>query len=236
MATGKLYLIPSFLGESPADQVFPIRNAHLVALLTDFIVEDERTARRFLKKINPYIDISLLTFHLLNEHTDDKDISSYLDATTAGRSMGLISEAGMPCVADPGAAIVCMAHEKGISVVPLTGPSSIFLALAASGFNGQNFCFHGYLPKDKNERGKKIKELERFAHSLNQTQIFIETPYRNHVMFDALMNYCNPSTLLCIAADITTESEFIRTQTISAWKKQVPDLDKRPAVFLLYHK
>jgi 16S rRNA (cytidine1402-2'-O)-methyltransferase len=234
MAPGKLYLIPSFLGESAADQVFPMRNAHLIALIRDFIVEDERTARRFLKKINPLTDITITTFHLLNEHTDENDIESYLDATQEGRSVGLISEAGMPCVADPGASIVRMAHEKGIAVVPITGPSSIFLALAASGFNGQNFCFHGYLPKEKNQRAKKIKELERNVHSLNQTQIFIETPYRNHAMLDALLNQCNPGTLLCIAADITLDSEYICMQTISAWKKQKVDLDKRPAVFLLY--
>jgi 16S rRNA (cytidine1402-2'-O)-methyltransferase len=235
MAKGNLYLIPSFLGETAPEKEFPVCNLETIVGINDFIVEEIRTARRFLKKISKTFDISAINFCILNEHTGAQEMSSYLDAALNGKDMGLLSEAGMPCVADPGAVIVRMAHEKGIRVIPLPGPSSVFLALAASGFNGQNFCFHGYLPVEKSARALKIKELEQTAYARNQTQIFIETPYRNNAMFDALLHNCRPGTLLCIAADITLETEFIRTNTISQWKNQGAELNKKPAVFLLYH-
>jgi 16S rRNA (cytidine1402-2'-O)-methyltransferase len=234
MKSGKLYLIPSFLGESLPETVFPSRNIEAVSLIRYFIVEEERTARRFLKSINKSIDISLLQFHLLNEHTQAGEISSYLNAAMEGHDIGLLSEAGMPCIADPGAKIVSMAHQKGITVVPLTGPSSVFLSLAASGFNGQNFCFHGYLPIEKADRIRKIQEIEKQIYAKNQTQIFIETPYRNMAILDALLSTCRASCLLCIAVDITLPTEIIKTQTIENWRKNKPELNKRPAVFLLY--
>jgi 16S rRNA (cytidine1402-2'-O)-methyltransferase len=234
MIHGKLYLIPSFLGESAPDTVFPSRNIEAVSLIRDFIVEEERTARRFLKSLNKSIDISLLKFYLLNEHTHISEISEYLNAAIEGRDVGLLSEAGMPCVADPGSMIVSLAHQKGITVVPLTGPSSVFLALAASGFNGQNFCFHGYLPIDKSARIHKIKEIEQQIYLKDQTQIFIETPYRNMAILDALLSACRAGSLLCIAADVTLQTEFIKTRTIESWRKNKPELNKRPAVFLLY--
>lgn len=230
--TGKLFLIPAFLGEGDADSVFPATNKHIAGNIHHYIVEDERSARRFLKKLNPAIVIDQLTFYLLDEHTRDEEILHYLDATKDGNDMGLLSEAGMPCIADPGAMVVRMAHELGVSVIPLTGPSSIFLALAASGFNGQSFAFHGYLPIEKPSRAKKIKELEQMAHR-GQTQIFIETPYRNIAMFDAIVQTCRPDTMLCIACDVSLESESIHTRSVATWKHHKPDIHKRPAIFLL---
>lgn len=235
MTKGKLYLIPSFLGNTIVERVFPFYNMETIVSINHFIVEEIRTARRFLKKISKAIDVENMNFYILNEHTKPEEISHFLDATLEGNDIGLLSEAGMPCIADPGAAIVKMAHEKGITVIPLIGPSSLFLALAASGFNGQNFCFHGYLPIEKTVRSRKIKELEQSAYTKNQTQIFIETPYRNGAMFDALLKNCRSTTHLCIAADLTLETEFIRTLTIEQWKKTAIDLNKKPAVFLLYH-
>jgi 16S rRNA (cytidine1402-2'-O)-methyltransferase len=230
---GKLILIPSELGDTAFSAVFPELNRELIRDLRHFIVEDERTARRFIKKCVPAADISALQFFLLNEHTPIEDIYNYLDAALQGNHIGLLSEAGMPCIADPGAGVVRMAHEKGIEVLPLIGPSSVFLALAASGFNGQSFCFHGYLPVDKSQRNKRIKELEQNARQKGQTQIFIETPYRNIAMFEALLQNCRPDTSLCIACNITTSAEYIRTFSIAQWKNQHPDLHKKPAIFLL---
>jgi 16S rRNA (cytidine1402-2'-O)-methyltransferase len=234
MPNGKLYLIPSFLGETSSEKVFPFHNMETIVSINHFIVEEIKTARRFLKTISKAIEISDIYFYLLNEHTKPEEISAYLDAATQGNDIGLLSEAGMPCVADPGAAIVRMAHEKGITVIPMTGPSSIFLALSASGFNGQNFTFHGYLPIDKTARAKKIREIELQVYSKNQTQIFIETPYRNMAVLETLLETCRSETALCIAADITSDSEFIKTKSIAGWKMSKPELNKRPAVFLLY--
>lgn len=230
--SGKLYLVPSFLGETDAGSVFPEINREVVSRIHYFIVEEERTARRFLKKIVPSIIIDDLTFFVLNEHTREEEILHYLDAAAEGNEIALLSEAGMPCVADPGAMVVRLAHETGVPVIPLVGPSSVFLSLAASGFNGQSFAFHGYLPIDKVQRARKIRELEMAVRS-GQTQIFIETPYRNTAMFEALLQTCRPDTLLCIGCDITMPTESIVTSTISSWKKRKPDLHKRPAVFLL---
>ncbi len=229
---GSLYLLPSFLGGGEADDVFPGLNLKTAGRLRHFIVEDERTARRFLKKIQPSLVIDELSFFLLNEHTRDEEIIHYLDPAMEGLDIGLLSEAGMPCIADPGAWVVRMAHELGVRVIPLIGPSSIMLSLAASGMNGQSFAFHGYLPIDKPARSRRLKELESAARR-GQTQIFIETPYRNNAMLEAVIQSCQPATMLCVACDISLETEMIRTQSVATWKSAKADLHKRPAIFLL---
>jgi len=230
-----LYLIPSLLGETSTMNIIPAANIKIVEDLTNFIVEDIRSARRFLKKILPSINIDSLTFNILDEHTRPEEISSMLDPLLEGNDIGLISEAGLPCVADPGSLLVSLAHQNGIKVTPLTGPSSIFLALMASGFNGQNFAFKGYLPIDKKEKRMKIKELEASAYQYDQTQIFIETPYRNKQLLDSLLETCKPNTRICIAVDLTLPSEVIISQTVLEWKRiKSPDFHKRLAVFLLY--
>jgi 16S rRNA (cytidine1402-2'-O)-methyltransferase len=229
----KLYLIPNLLGESPWQHVLPSGLPGILMNLRYFVVEDVRNARRFLKKLVPEIQIDELHFFELNKYTSEIQKAEYIQSMAEGNNAGLISEAGCPGVADPGADIVRLAHQKKITVIPLVGPSSILLALMASGLNGQQFAFHGYLPVKQEERIRKILQLERQAQSLNQTQIFIETPYRNNQLIHDLIKNCQPSTLLCIAADLTSENEFIRTNAIAGWKNQVPDLDKRPAIFLL---
>ena len=232
---GTLYLIPSTLGESSPVSNLPEINSRVIEKLNQFIVEDLRTARRFLKKVLPAIDIDRLAFYILNEHTRPEEISTLLVPLLEGRDMGLLSEAGLPCVADPGAMLVSQAHESGVKIVPLSGPSSIFLALMASGFNGQNFAFSGYLPIDKKERIVKIKELESQAYQKDQTQIFIETPYRNHQMMEALTSTCHPQTRICIAFDLTLPGETVLTCTARQWNmNKWPDFQKKPAVFLLY--
>lgn len=229
-----LYLIPTSLGETDLDRILPAYNNEIVNRLDFFIVEDVRTARRFLKKINPATDIDSKTFYVLNQHTRPEEIAGFLKPLSEGREVGVISEAGCPAIADPGADVVAIAQEKGFKVVPLVGPSSILLALMASGFNGQSFAFNGYLPVQLADRTKAIKRLENRAHSEKQSQIFIETPYRNMKMLEDILAVCQPATRLCIAADITLETEFIRTKTICDWKKQLPDLNKRPCIFILY--
>ena len=229
-----LYLIPTSLGETDLDRILPAYNNEIVNRLDFFIVEDVRTARRFLKKINPATDIDSKTFYVLNQHTRPEEIAGFLKPLSEGREVGVISEAGCPAIADPGADVVAIAQEKGFKVVPLVGPSSILLALMASGFNGQSFAFNGYLPVQLADRTKAIKRLENRAHSEKQPQIFIETPYRNMKMLEDILAVCQPATRLCIAADITLETEFIRTKTIRDWKKQLPDLNKRPCIFILY--
>ena len=229
-----LYLIPTSLGETDLDRILPAYNNEIVNRLDFFIVEDVRTARRFLKKINPATDIDSKTFYVLNQHTRPEEISGFLKPLSEGREVGVISEAGCPAIADPGADVVAIAQEKGFKVVPLVGPSSILLALMASGFNGQSFAFNGYLPVQPADRTKDIKRLENRAHNEKQSQIFIETPYRNMKMLQDIISVCQPTTRLCIAADITLETEFIRTKTIRDWKKQLPDLNKRPCIFILY--
>jgi 16S rRNA (cytidine1402-2'-O)-methyltransferase len=230
---GKLYLVPSFIAETDADTAFPLHNKQVVTLIRDFLVEDERTARRFLRKMNPLIRIEDINFLLLNKHTPDSDLLSLLGPVLQGRDMALLSEAGMPCIADPGAVVVGLAHEMGVKVLPLTGPSSIFLALAASGFNGQEFCFHGYLPIDRHQRVRRIRELESEARQKSRTQIFIETPYRNKAMLEAILHSCRPATRLCVAAAIGGPEEWIRSCTIQAWKDLPEEPGKRPAVFLI---
>ncbi len=234
MQKGKLYLIPSTIGDSPVDMVIPVFNRTIINQIDIYIVEEIRTARRFLKKAGLLKPIDELTFFVLNEHSKPEEIDNYLDAIQKGENVGLLSEAGVPCIADPGAEIVRIAQAKNIEVVPLVGPSSILLSLMASGFNGQQFAFLGYLPVDKNQRINKIKEIERNVFQKSETQIFIETPYRNNQLIESLLQTCRSETLLCIATDITLETAFIKTKTIAAWKKSVPDFHKKTTVFLLY--
>lgn len=230
-----LYLLPVTLGDTAIDKVLPAYNAGIIREIKHFIVEDVRSARRFLKKVDREIDIDTLSFYPLNKHTSPEDISGYLNPLAEGHSMGVISEAGCPAVADPGADVVAIAQRRNLKVVPLVGPSSIILSVMASGFNGQSFAFHGYLPIEPNERSKRLKELEGRIYSEHQTQLFIETPYRNHKMLDDILKACRLQTKLCIAANITCEGEYIKTRTVKEWKGTAfPDLSKIPCIFLLY--
>lgn len=230
---GVLYLVPNTLGNPDTGLTLPEQVARTAAGIRIFIVEDRRNARRFLKMLDPGIEIGSLVFHELNKHTPPGDIPGFLQGCLDGLDTALISEAGVPGVADPGAAVVRHAHEKGIRVVPVTGPSSILLALMASGLNGQSFRFHGYLPVNRGDRIRAIKELEQESKRSGETQIFIETPYRNNALLTDILQICGPGTQLCLAADLTLDSEWIRTMSIAAWKKEKPDLHKRPAVFLV---
>ena len=229
-----LYLIPNLLGETPVEQVLPAYNHDIIMGIRHFIVEDVRTARRFLKQVDRSIDIDQLTFYTLNKHTKPDEISGMLKPLEEGNPMGVISEAGCPAVADPGADVVAIAQRKGLQVVPLVGPSSIILAVMGSGFNGQSFAFNGYLPIEPDERIKTLKKLEQRAYTENQTQLFIETPYRNAKMMADILKACRPQTHLCIAAGLTTADEFIRTRTVKEWGGKLPNLDKVPCIFLIY--
>ena len=228
-------MIPAQLGESPVKNVIPDYNFEIICRLKYFIVEEVRSARRFLKKVSPTLSIDELQFLIFNEHTPPENLSSFLEPLVNGNDTGLLSEAGLPCVADPGSGILRVAHELNIRICPLVGPSSLMLALMASGFNGQNFSFSGYLPIDKSLRGKRLKELERNIYLLDQTQIFIEAPYRNIQVFQAILETCREGTLLCLATELTTVSESIVVKTVGSWKGKQPDIDKKPTVFLLYH-
>jgi 16S rRNA (cytidine1402-2'-O)-methyltransferase len=232
--SANLFLIPVTLGETSISKVLPSYNKEIILSIRHFIVENERTARRFLKQTDSGIDIDALTFYTLNKHTTKEELSGFLRPIAAGHSMGIISEAGCPAIADPGADIVAIAQQKNIRVIPLVGPSSILLALMASGFNGQSFAFHGYLPIDNDQRVKALKNLEQGIYTENRTQLFIETPYRNAKMVEDILKTCKPSTKLCIAANITLDNEFIRTKSIGEWKKQIPDLSKKPCIFSIY--
>lgn len=229
-----LYLIPVTLGETSIESVLPSYNKEIILNIRHFIVEDVRSARRFLKKVDKSIDIDALEFYPLNKHTSAEEISGYLKPLEKGASMGVISEAGCPAIADPGADVVAIAQNKNLKVIPLVGPSSIILSVMASGFNGQSFAFHGYLPVDSGERVKKLKQLEQRVYNEKQTQLFIETPYRNNKMVEDILLNCRPQTKLCIAANITCEGEYIKTKTIKEWKGKLPDLAKIPCIFLLY--
>lgn len=229
-----LFLIPVTLGDTAISKALPDHNKTVILSIKHFIVENIRTARRFLKQTEPGIDINTLTFFTLNTHTSKESIADFLKPIESGYSVGIISEAGCPAIADPGAEVVAIAQRKNIRVIPLVGPSSILLALMASGFNGQSFAFHGYLPIDSEQRNKTLKKLEQRMYSENQTQLFIETPYRNGKLLDDILKTCKPSTQLCIAADITLDSEYIKTRSVGEWKKQKPDLSKRPCIFALY--
>jgi len=230
---GILYLVPNTLGNDDTGLTIPESVAKITLGLKVFIVEDARNARRYLKKLDRHIDIDALKFHLLNEHTPDEAIPVMLDDLKQGVSAGIISEAGIPGVADPGARVVKLAHENGIRVVPLTGPSSVMMALMASGMNGQQFRFLGYLPVKRDERIKKLRELEAIILHTNETQVFIETPYRNNTLFEDIIRHCHPSIQLTVALDISMEREEISTCSIGSWKHKKPDLHKRPAVFVM---
>jgi len=230
---GKLYLVPTTLGESPTERVIPTEVSTIVKNIKYFIVENIRTARRYLRKLDPQLNIDELHFFELNQHTDYQIVKEYLIPISDGFDIGIISEAGCPGIADPGAEVVKYAHTAQIHVVPLVGPSSILLSLMASGMNGQNFAFIGYIPVKPAERVKAIREIEKRSIVENQTQIFIEAPYRNSPLINDLIKTLNDQTRLCIACDLTLEAEYIKTQTVALWKKGVPDLNKRPAIFLI---
>jgi len=229
----KLYLVPNILSENDWQNVLPAQVAVVLTNTKHFIVENIRTTRRFMKQVNHEINIDDCTFYELNKYTNLSEIPSYLKPIENGFDVAVVSEAGCPGVADPGAEVVKIAHQKGITVVPLVGPSSILLALMASGLNGQNFAFNGYLPVRPNERTKAIAALEKKARNEQQTQIFIETPYRNNQLIEDVLKTCSGNTLFCIASNITADNEFIQTKTIQAWKNKTPDLHKIPAIFLI---
>ncbi len=234
MEKGKLYLIPSLLSNTSINYIIPVDVIKKAKELKYFIVENIRTTRRYLKKIDKSIDIDMLEFYELNKHTKSNEIYKYLECCKKGKDVGLITEAGCPGVADPGSEIVSLAHKNNIKVIPLIGPSSIILALMASGLNGQNFVFLGYLPIDKNARIKKIKYIESVSAKQNQTQIFIETPYRNMQLLQDIISSCNGNTQLCIASDITGQTELIKTKSIKNWKEKLPNINKIPAIFLIH--
>ena len=231
-----LYLIPVTLGETEYQKILPEYNKKIIRGIKNFIVENRRSAIRFLKLADSSIDIDSLEFLELNEHSDLAKISNYLDPLLKKKlPMGIISEAGCPAVADPGAAVVEMAQKKNLKVVPLSGPSSMIMAVMASGLNGQSFAFNGYLPVKPNERAAKIRQLENRAWNEKQTQLFIEAPYRNLKMLESILNSCRNETRVCVAAGLTTEQEFIRTLSVAEWKKSnEPPINKVPAIFLIY--
>ncbi|HZX59579.1 MAG TPA: SAM-dependent methyltransferase [Mucilaginibacter sp.] len=234
MVYGTLFLIPVPLAENASAKSFTPYLTQTINHIKEYIVENEKTARRFLREAGLTIPQSELIIHDYGKHNRDIPINEFFTGLVAGNDVGLMSEAGCPGVADPGAEIVAEAHRKGIKVVPLVGPSSILLAIMASGFSGQSFTFHGYLPIDKIERAKKIKELELLSQRNKQTQLFIETPFRNNPMLEEILKSCAPKTKLCIACDLTSDDEFVQTKTIAEWKQKVPDLHKRPTIFLLF--
>lgn len=230
-----LYLIPVTLGDTPISNVLPTYNKEIILNIRHFIVEELRTARRFLKAVEKSIDIDALTFYEMGKHADASRFSQYLEPLRKGLPVGVISEAGCPAVADPGADVVAIAQREGLRVVPLVGPSSILLAVMGSGFNGQSFAFHGYLPIDAGARSKRLKQLESRSAAEHQTQLFIETPYRNEKLMADLLATCNPQTKLCIAAGLTTEQEYVRSQSIRDWKKNgLPQISKIPTIFAIY--
>ncbi|WP_420602064.1 SAM-dependent methyltransferase [Flagellimonas sp.] len=233
LVSGKVYLIPTTLGDNAPLEVLPISIKRAIENIDHYIVENEKTARRFIKKISPSKSQPNLQIETLNKFTDSAVIPSYLDPCISGHDVGVLSEAGCPGIADPGAAVVKVAHEKRIQVVPLIGPSSILMAMMSSGMNGQNFAFNGYLPIDTAERKAMIKSLERLSKEKGQSQIFMETPYRNDKLLKELTKTLHKSTRLCIATDITLPTEFIQTKSVHEWKEIEIDLNKRPTIFIL---
>ena len=231
---GKLYLIPTTMGECDPMDVLPQTVKRTIDFIDHYIVENEKTARKSIKEVHPDKKQSDLILFTLNKRTEVKEHLEFIQPLLEGKNVGLMSEAGCPGVADPGAVIVKLAHDKGIQVVPLVGPSSILLAMMASGMNGQSFTFHGYLPIEKDEKKASFKSLERISFEKNQSQIFIETPYRNNKLFEDLIQTLNPETHLCIATDITLPTEYIKTKKIVAWKKETIDLHKRPTIFIIH--
>ena len=233
MDKGKLYLIPSPLGDNDPSEVIPSPVLESLAGFRTFVVEEVRTARRYLSRAGLKGKIGELEFHELNEHTDNATIEGYLRLFDNGNNVALISEAGLPAVADPGAQLVALAHSHGIEVVPAVGPSSLMLALMASGLNGQSFAFCGYIPAKSDERRSRLRTLEKISGQLRQTQILIETPYRNDSLFADILSVCAPSTRVCVAANITMPDAFIRTMKVAQWKKEGLIIGKRPCVFLI---
>ncbi|MFH4968782.1 SAM-dependent methyltransferase [Gaetbulibacter sp. M240] len=236
MDQGKLYLIPTTLGENDPLAVLPQTVKNKISELRYFIVENEKTARRFIKMICPEKSQPSLILYTLNKHTESSELPEFLNPCLKGEDVGLLSEAGCPGVADPGADVVHIAHQQNIKVIPLVGPSSILLAMMASGMNGQRFAFKGYLPIDKQERKKELKRLERWSLEQNESQIFIETPYRNNKLLDDLIQLLDSNTELCVACDLTLSTEFIKTMPILAWKKNIVDLHKRPTIFIIHKR
>jgi len=230
---GNLYLIPCPLGDTPPLEVLPFLVKKAVEEIDHYIVEHEKNARRFIKSLVPRKSQPDLHFQIINKFTNDSEIPDMLNPCLDGINIGVISDAGCPGIADPGAAVVAQAHAMGIKVVPLVGPSSILLAMMASGFNGQNFAFNGYLLIDKKERKTEIKRLERLSKEHEQSQLFIETPYRNNQILESLVNTLHPQTQLCVACDLTLSSEYIKSQTAEGWKSTKVDLDKRPTLFII---
>jgi len=233
MPKGTLFLVPVPLADNAAHKTYTQYLKETINQLSEYIVENEKTARKFLKEARLTIPQSQLLIHGYGKHQRGGSLGEFFVGLESGKNVGLMSEAGCPGIADPGADIVAEAHKRSIKVVPLVGPSSILLALMASGFNGQSFTFHGYLPIDKVQRAKRIKELETNSARFNQTQLFIETPFRNNSILEEVLRTCAPKTRLCIASNLTAEDEFIKTQTITDWKKNIPDLHKKPTIFLL---
>jgi 16S rRNA (cytidine1402-2'-O)-methyltransferase len=234
MALGTLYMVPVTLGDDNLSYVIPADVIKIVQGLEYFVVENEKSARRFLGSVKTNKPVRELNFQLLNEHSAEKDLPALLAPLLAGHHVGMLSEAGCPGVADPGAALAALAHRKGIKVSPLVGPSSILLSLMASGFNGQQFTFLGYLPSDKTARVNKLKDIEKQSQRFNETQIFIETPYRNQHMLEDILASCSANTKLCIARNVSLDAELVVSKTIAEWKKiELPDLHKQPTVFLL---
>lgn len=235
MPAGKLYLLPVPLGDDADPKVvLPETVAKSIEFIDYYIVENEKTARRFIKAILPTKKQPELKISILNKHTQASEHNVFIQPCMEGRNVGLMSEAGCPGVADPGAAIVKLAHEKGIQVVPLVGPSSILLAIMASGMNGQSFAFNGYLPIDKGDKKNALKNFEKLSQDKSQSQIFIETPYRNNKLVEDLLALLQPNTHLCIAADITLPTEYIKTKTVAQWKKEKTDLHNRPCIFIIH--
>ncbi|MFS4417163.1 SAM-dependent methyltransferase [Maribacter sp. 2307ULW6-5] len=230
---GHLYLIPTTLGDNEPLEVLPMSVKQSIEKIDHYIVENEKTARHFIKKIHPRKSQPNLTLFLLNKFTEAAELPSFLQPCMQGVDVGILSEAGCPGIADPGASVVAMAHEKGIRAIPLVGPSSILMGVMASGLNGQNFAFNGYLPIDAQERKQKLKLLEKRSKEEQQTQVFIETPYRNNKFLESMLRHLGPHTRICIASDISLSSEFIATKTVSQWKQEKVDLHKRPTIFML---
>ena len=233
MNFGTLYLIPTPLGENDISWVIPAAVRQCIAGLGNYIVEHPKTARQFLKQVGCILPLQEIRMQVLNEHTPLQEFANLLAPLLAGNDVGLLSEAGCPAVADPGAGLVRLAHQRNLRVVPFVGPSSILLALMASGLNGQRFVFHGYLPAEKNRRVSTIVELERDSIARDQTQIFIETPYRNQKLLESLVFTCHENTVLCVACNLTLASEYISTRTVKEWKRALPELHDKPAIFLL---
>lgn len=233
---GTLYLVPTPLGGDDAAAVLPAETLRVVMRTTSFIVENAKSARAFLKAAGYPSALRAVEFLILDEHTPEADLAQHLAPLLAGKDCALLSEAGCPAVADPGAALVRLAHTNGIRVVPLVGPSAVLLALMASGLNGQRFAFHGYLPREKDARRARLRELEQVSAGADQTQIFIEAPYRNETLLQALLDVCREDTLLCLATDLTLPTESVCTRPIADWKKKPPAVNRRPTVFLLYRR